>query len=126
MNDKLSYLSIPCSLVFIAIGMYIRIDCISFEGLDFTQFLYNWYNNIDANGFSAFKTQFTNYNYIYLYLLFFITKLHIPAIYGVKLASILFDLLLIPLTYCLLKSKLKKNICAFNQLCHIHHSYSLY
>ncbi|NED68296.1 hypothetical protein G3I15_45925, partial [Streptomyces sp. SID10244] len=45
-------------------------------------------------GFGAFREKFADYNYPYLYLIWILTVLNIPALVGIKAISILFDFVL--------------------------------
>ncbi|MFF7453617.1 hypothetical protein [Kitasatospora sp. NPDC008115] len=64
--------------------------------MDFTFFLAHWYRTLDENGgFLALKESgFSDYNVPYLYLLAALTYLPFSALTGIKLVSIVFDLLL--------------------------------
>lgn len=61
---------------------------------DFTEFLFPWYTLLLEDGFSAFGTRFHNYSMLYMYLLYGMSLLGVPALYGVKIISIIGDFVL--------------------------------
>ncbi|GAB17210.1 hypothetical protein GOEFS_021_00370 [Gordonia effusa NBRC 100432] len=84
----------------VVVAVAIRYQFIDFETMDYRAFLGRWYQQIaDAGGFPAFKERFADYNYPYLYLLAILTYLHIPALVGVKLISVIFELILAVFAY---------------------------
>jgi Gpi18-like mannosyltransferase len=79
----------------VLLAMAVRLPWFSFESRDYQGFVAQWYAFIEENGgFSALRFQFANYNVPYLYLLAILTYLPVPVLAGVKMISILFDLLL--------------------------------
>lgn len=63
--------------------------------LDYRDFLSQWVEHFRRNGgFAALKDPVGNYNVTYLYLLALLSYLPFPDLYGIKLFSILFDVLL--------------------------------
>ncbi|MCE7007252.1 hypothetical protein LWC34_31180 [Kibdelosporangium philippinense] len=84
----------------------VRLVLLDFQSMDYRMFVAQWYDFIKANGgFSALRYQFANYNVPYLYLLAVLTYLPVPALVGVKVISILFDLLLAFYAYKLVALK---------------------
>jgi len=71
-----------------------RTSMLPIESGDYTNFLYPWYTKLAEEGFSSFKERFHNYSLLYMYLLYFLTLLKVPALYGIKAVSILGDFLL--------------------------------
>ncbi|GAB90287.1 hypothetical protein [Gordonia rhizosphera] len=78
----------------IAVAVSVRIPFLHIETLDYQAFLSRWYDTLDTGGFGAFRERFADYNYPYLYLIWLLTALNIPALIGIKAISILFDLVL--------------------------------
>lgn len=80
--------------VIIAVAVAIRLRFLDVETMDYRAFLSRWYDTLDSQGFSAFSSQFADYNYPYLYLLWGLTALGVPSLIGVKAISIVFDFVL--------------------------------
>lgn len=78
----------------LGIGLFIRISFIRFESGDWEVFLEPWTNQLKVFGFKAIGESFYNYTPPYMYILWLITKLPLDTLLGIKLVSILFDLLL--------------------------------
>lgn len=79
----------------IALALLIRILLLDHTTLDYENFLYKWVEHFrQFGGFAALKDPVGNYNVPYLYLLALLSYLPIPDLYGIKLFSILFDILL--------------------------------
>jgi Gpi18-like mannosyltransferase len=73
----------------------VRLVLFEFQSMDYRAFVAQWYAFIDANGgFAALRYEFANYNMPYLYLLAILTYLPVPVLAGVKVISVLGDLLL--------------------------------
>nr|WP_052478513.1 glycosyltransferase 87 family protein [Kibdelosporangium sp. MJ126-NF4]CEL18702.1 hypothetical protein [Kibdelosporangium sp. MJ126-NF4]CTQ98186.1 hypothetical protein [Kibdelosporangium sp. MJ126-NF4] len=79
----------------VAVALVARALMVDHQSSDYTMFLSRWYDFIAANGgFGALKHQFADYNVPYLYLLAILTYLPVPPLAGIKIISVLFDLLL--------------------------------
>ena len=79
----------------IALALFLRSLLLDHITLDYQDFLSRWVAHFRNNGgFSALKDPVGNYNVPYLYMLALLSYLPIPDLYGIKLFSILFDLLL--------------------------------
>ncbi|MFZ2239450.1 MAG: hypothetical protein WAV90_07865 [Gordonia amarae] len=78
----------------IVVALVIRWQFLDNETLDYRAFLSRWYGVLDAQGIDAFKERFADYNYPYLYLIWILTALNIPALVGIKAISIIFDVVL--------------------------------
>ncbi|MET0235513.1 MAG: hypothetical protein ABW224_12790 [Kibdelosporangium sp.] len=90
----------------VLLAMAVRLPWFTFESRDYQGFVAQWYAFIQANGgFSALRFQFADYNVPYLYLLTILTYLPVPVLAGVKMISILFDLLLAYYAYRLVALK---------------------
>ncbi|MFW0788395.1 glycosyltransferase family 39 protein [Gordonia sp. CPCC 205333] len=93
----------------VLVALMIRYQFVDFETMDYRAFLSRWYQQIaDAGGFSAFKEKFADYNYPYLYLLAILTYLHIPALLGVKLISVIFEVVLAVFAYRIVALKTER------------------
>ncbi|SMD26183.1 hypothetical protein [Kibdelosporangium aridum] len=90
----------------VPLTLAVRLVLVDFQSMDYRAFVAQWYDFIKANGgFSALRYEFANYNVPYLYLLAILTYLPVPTLIGVKVISILFDLLLAFYTYKLVALK---------------------
>ena len=79
----------------IGLSLFLRALLLDHATLDYQNFLSHWVAHFRENGgFSALKDPVGNYNVPYLYMLAFLSYLPIPDLYGIKLFSILFDVLL--------------------------------
>jgi Gpi18-like mannosyltransferase len=78
----------------------VRLVFFPFRSGDYDAYFSQWYAFIAQHGgFAALRYNFANYNVPYLYLLTLLTYTPIPALYGIKLISVAFDLLLALFTY---------------------------
>lgn len=94
------------AVVTVLLVLAVRLVLFPFESLDYQAFVARWYDFISANGgFSALRYQFADYNVPYLYLLAILTYLPVPALTGVKVISVLFDLVLAFYAYKLVALK---------------------
>ncbi|WHU49485.1 hypothetical protein QNM97_11165 [Gordonia sp. L191] len=78
----------------VAVALAVRWHFHSMETMDYRAFLSRWYETLDTQGFGAFKEQFADYNYPYLYLIWLLTVVHAPTLIGIKALSVTFDLVL--------------------------------
>ncbi|CAM3630738.1 hypothetical protein KIPE111705_17900 [Kibdelosporangium persicum] len=79
----------------VLLTLAVRLVLFPFQSMDYRAFVQQWYEFIAANGgFPALRYEFANYNVPYLYLLAVLTYLPVPVLAGVKVISVLFDLLL--------------------------------
>lgn len=70
------------------------------ESFDYQFFIKDWYDFISTHGgFGALRHQFSDYNVPYLYLITLLTYVPIPALVGIKIISVAFDLVLAYFTY---------------------------
>ena len=94
-------------LLFLA-AIVLRVSLYNVQTTDYTFFLSSWYDFIKNNGgFAAFKSNFSNYNVPYLYLLALTTYLPISKLVAIKTLSILFDAVLALFTYLILDQHYK-------------------
>lgn len=75
-------------------AVLVRYTLLPVISYDYTAFLLPWYTTLLEEGFAAFGTRFHNYSMLYMYLLYGMSVLGVPALYGVKLISIVGDLVL--------------------------------
>lgn len=89
-REKLLVLLLP-----VGAALLIRILLLDHVTLDYQDFLSKWVEHFRQNGgFFAIKDPIGNYNVPYLYMLALLSYLPVPDLYGIKLFSILFDVLL--------------------------------
>ena len=89
-RDRLLSLLLP-----IGLALLLRALFLNHATLDYQNFLARWVEHFRQNGgFAALKDPVGNYNVPYLYLLALLSYLPLPDLYGIKLFSILFDVLL--------------------------------
>lgn len=83
------------ALALTALAFVLRGICLSYQTLDYKDFLSKWVDFYRNNGgFASFAYPLGNYNIPYLYFLCFFSYLSIPDLYLIKLLSIFFDVLL--------------------------------
>lgn len=88
--ESLLSLLLPIGLAF-----FLRVLLFDHVTLDYQNFLSRWVAYFRENGgFSALRDPVGNYNVPYLYMLAVLSYLPIPDLYGIKLFSVLFDVLL--------------------------------
>lgn len=95
-----------CALgLFLAVA--VRYGLLDFKSVDYFASLKPWYNIIKAQGFSAFATDFSNYNPPYLYLLYVIIRFFpdLPAVIAVKIPSLCADFILAYFVYRIVRLK---------------------
>jgi Gpi18-like mannosyltransferase len=104
-------LHITLCIVFVLLivaAVVLRVSLYNVQTSDYTFFLSSWYDFIKNNGgFAAFKSNFSNYNVPYLYLLALTTYLPISKLVAIKTVSILFDAVLAIFTYLILNERYK-------------------
>lgn len=89
-KDRLLSLLLP-----IGLALLLRALLLDHATLDYQNFLSHWVEHFRQNGgFAALRDPVGNYNVPYLYLLALLSYLPLPDLYGIKLFSILFDILL--------------------------------
>jgi Gpi18-like mannosyltransferase len=105
-------LRVVLAILFIA-AIVLRVALFQIQTSDYTIFLSQWYDFIKNNGgFAAFKSNFSNYNVPYLYLLALTTYLPVSKLIAIKTLSALFDGLLALFTYLILKQRYKGSYVA--------------
>ncbi len=76
------------------VGILVRLCLLNFESGDWQVFLKPWTDQLKEKGFKALSVGYYNYTPIYMYILWFLTLLPIDTLLGIKIVSIIFDLLL--------------------------------
>ncbi len=104
----------------IGLALFLRALLLPHATLDYQDFLSQWVEHFRQNGgFAALADPVGNYNVPYLYLLALLSYLPLPDLYGIKLFSVLFDVLLawggLRLAKCLTKDK-RAPLWAFSAL----------
>jgi Gpi18-like mannosyltransferase len=95
-------------LALLVLAALLRFNFRHFIDNDYTCCLSPWYEFIKSHGLHAFKDNFANYNFPYLYLIWLSTFLPISKILAIKLIAIAFDFLMAGGIY-LVVNQLKKN-----------------
>lgn len=85
--------------VVLVAGLLARWYFLDRETMDYQNFLSRWYDTLDSGGFGAFREQFADYNYPYLYLIWLLTVVNVPSLVGIKALSIIFDVVLAVCAY---------------------------
>lgn len=89
-RDRLLMLLLP-----VALALFLRGILLDHATLDYQDFLSKWVEYFRQNGgFPALKDPVGNYNVPYLYMLAALSYFPVPDLYGIKLFSIFFDILL--------------------------------
>ena len=84
----------------LGLGIVLRWQLVSIQTSDYRAFLDPWYSHLAENGgFAALRDSFSNYNTPYLVLLAALTYLPIPQLVGIKLISVIFDVVLAGFVY---------------------------
>jgi Gpi18-like mannosyltransferase len=98
-------------LIILATGLIlaiaIRYSLLDYKSLDYTGKISHWYNFIKSNGFSAFATNFSNYNPPYLYLFYLVIRIdpNLPTVVGAKIPGVICDFLCAYYVYRIVKVK---------------------
>lgn len=104
-NDDLIFLGIMAIL-----ALLVRWAFIPFRSGDYLLNFAKWYDVLKSGGFAAFKNNFFDYTPPYLYLIWLVTYLPVPAIVAIKLIAIVFDFLAAVLVSLLVKQKYSNNL----------------
>ena len=96
----------------------LRLICLPYVTLDYTDFLAKWVNYFRLNGgFAAIKESIGNYNVPYLYFLAAFSYIPVNDLYLIKILSIAFDVVLafagLKIVSLFTESKTKKLLCFF-------------
>ena len=66
------------------LGIAVRVSLREVVSDDYNTFLLPWYNLISANGLSQ---QVGDYNFLYQFIIWILTKIQIPSLYAYKICS---------------------------------------
>lgn len=97
-KKEVGLLDLLMFLALIVVGIVVRVCLFPYKSGDWEVFLEPWTNQLKTFGFKALAGSFYNYTPIYMYILWILTLLPIPTLLGIKLVSVLFDLLLAGVT----------------------------
>lgn len=84
----------PLLAAALAVSFYARVKVIDHQSPDFRLYLVHWYNHLRADGYPGFATNFANYNFPYLYMLYAVSLFKVPTLIAIKSISIFFDYLM--------------------------------
>lgn len=94
-KEKVSQKEAERLLLAIGLALFLRSLLLPHVTLDYEDFLSKWVEHFRQNGgFRALKDPVGNYNVPYLYLLALLSQLPVSDLYGIKLFSMVFDVLL--------------------------------
>jgi Gpi18-like mannosyltransferase len=88
------FIALTAIALTIFLSILIRFKLRHFESQDYIGCISPWFDILKHQGFSAFNHRFSDYNFPYLYLLFFSTFIPISKILVIKLIAIFFDFVL--------------------------------
>lgn len=89
--DILVWVMLAAALV---ISLVIRLKVAGHESPDYRFYLVHWYEHLRADGYPGFKTDFANYNFPYLYMLYAVSLFRVPTLIAIKGISVFFDYVL--------------------------------
>lgn len=93
-NREINLLDLLAFAAMILIGIILRVKLYSFVSGDYTEFLEKWTRILEFEGFKSLGDIWYNYTPLYMYVLYIIAKLPIYNLYGIKIFSGVFDLML--------------------------------
>lgn len=104
---KISWSTIAIFMIGIILSAALRYSLLGYKSLDYYASLKPWYNTIKSQGFSAFATDFSNYNPPYLYLLYLIIRFlpDTPVVIAVKLSALIADFICAYFVYLIVRLK---------------------
>ncbi len=76
---------------------------------DMETFLLPWYEHLKDSDISGILTVPSDYNFIYIFLMWLLTRLPISPVAGIKLLTFIFDFALIGLVYHIVRTLARKN-----------------
>ena len=104
---KIDYFNVLVIATGLILAILIRYSLVDYKSLDYTGKVSHWYNFIKSNGFSAFATNFSNYNPPYLYLFYLVIRIDpdLPTVIGAKIPGLICDFLCAYYVYRIVKVK---------------------
>lgn len=102
-------------IVGLALAIMVRYNLLGFKTLDYYASFQPWYDTIKSQGFSAFATDFSDYNPPYLYLLYLIARFFpdTPTVIAVKIPSLIADFILAYFVYHIVRIKYPNGLIPF-------------
>lgn len=94
-------------IVGLVLAIMVRYNLLGFKTLDYSHSYKLWYDTIKSWGFSAFATNFSDYNPPYLYILYLIARIFpdMPTVIAVKIPSLFADFILAYFVYRIVRIK---------------------
>lgn len=96
---------ILAAILFLAVVLILRYRHIGYIAEDWRFYVDQWTTLLRHEGFDVLGRRFSDYNFLYLYLLFLAVQLPISRFLAVKLTSVFFDAVLVLGVYKLLRLK---------------------
>jgi Gpi18-like mannosyltransferase len=92
----------------VILAVIIRVTLFNAVSDDMSHFLVPWHEYLTQYGFNGIATISSNYTVPYLYMLWAMTQLPIPAIVSIKLITILFEFIFAYVVYLIVREYYKK------------------
>ena len=107
MKKNINVIFAIAAVIISILGIGMRLAGLDFISMDMRAFVMRWYDQLARQGFSAMRTDFSNYTPPYLYLLWIAawTRSFLPEVAAIKMISILFDIGNAVLVYKILRVK---------------------
>ena len=104
---NIDYFNVVVIATGLILAILIRYSLVDYKSLDYTGKVSHWYNFIKSNGFSAFATNFSNYNPPYLYLFYLVIRIDpdLPTVIGAKIPGLICDFICACYVYRIVKVK---------------------
>lgn len=104
---KIDYFNILVIAAGLILAILIRYSLLEYKSPDYLGKVSHWYNFIRSNGFSAFATNFSNYNPPYLYLFYLVIRSDpdLPTVIGAKIPGLICDFICAYYVYRIVKVK---------------------
>jgi Gpi18-like mannosyltransferase len=94
--------------ILIAVAIAIRVSLFGVISDDMEYFLIPWHEHLVQYGYQGIATIASNYNVAYLYILWAVTHLPVPAVVGVKLITIFFEFIFAFVVYLIVREHYSK------------------
>jgi Gpi18-like mannosyltransferase len=95
-NHKLPKLSFDSGVIFLIFSLFVlfKLSLFSVEVPEYEYILQYWFDFLKNNNFTAFKSNYYNYQPLIIYLLYLASLLQLPALVGLKAVLMVFDFVL--------------------------------
>lgn len=93
-NKEYNLLDLLAVIAIIIVGILLRVMLFQYVSNDYTEYLERWTAILGREGFISLGDVWYNYTPLYMYVLLIISKLPINNLVGIKIFSMIFDLLL--------------------------------